>query len=75
MNFGITKTIPASAGQEMVDALYDGSLSAYEFHMAGSPSKLKVGHYVYTIFGHQMIGRLRISALSLGQAIVGSDHK
>ena len=66
MNFGITKTIPASAGQEMVDALYDGSLSEYEFHMAGSPSKLKVGHYVYTIFGNQMIGRLRISALLPG---------
>ncbi len=66
MNFGITKTIPASAGQEMVDALYDGSLSEYEFHMAGSPSKLKVGHYVYTIFGNQMIGRLRIRALIPG---------
>ncbi len=66
MNFGITKTIPASAGQERVDSLYDGSLSEYEFHMAGSPSKLKVGHYVYTIFGNEMIGRLRISALIPG---------
>jgi len=66
MNFGITKTIPASAGQEMVDALYDGSLSEYEFHMAGSPSKLKVGHYVYTIFGNQMVGRLCIRALLPG---------
>ena len=66
MNFGITKTIPASAGQETVDALYDGSLAEYEFHMAGSPSKLKVGHYVYTIFENQMIGRLRISALLPG---------
>ncbi len=66
MNFGITKTIPASAGQETVDALYDGSLSEYEFHMAGSPSKLKVGHYVYTIFGNQLIGRLPIKALIPG---------
>lgn len=66
MNFGITKTIPASAGQETVDALYDGSLSEYEFHMAGSPSKLEVGHYVYTIFGDQLIGRLRIKALIPG---------
>jgi hypothetical protein len=66
MNFGITKTIPAGAGQETVDALYDGSLSEFEFHMAGSPSKLKVGHYVYTIFGNQLIGRLRISALIPG---------
>ena len=66
MDFGITKTIPASAGQQTVDALYDGSLSEYEFHMAGSPSKLQVGHYVYTIFQNQLIGRLRISALLPG---------
>jgi hypothetical protein len=66
MDFGITKTIPASAGQQTVDALYDGSLSEYEFHMAGSPSKLQVGHYVYTIFNNQLIGRLRISALIPG---------
>ncbi len=66
MTFGITKTIPASAGQETVDALYDGSLSEYEFHMAGLPSKLKIGHYVYTIFQNQLIGWLRISALLPG---------
>jgi hypothetical protein len=66
MNFGITKTIPAGEGQKAVDALYDGSLSEYEFHMAGTPSKLKVGHYVYTIFGDELIGRLRISALIPG---------
>ena len=53
MNFGIMNTIPTNAGQEIVDALYDGSLSEYEFHMAGSPSKHKVGHYVYTIFQNQ----------------------
>ena len=66
MKFGITKTIPANAGQETVDSLYDGSLSEYEFHMAGSPSKLKVGHYVYTIFGNQLIGRLCIKKLIPG---------
>ena len=66
MNFGITKTIPANAGQELVHALYDGSLSEYEFHMVGSPSKLQVGHYVYTIFQDQLIGRLRIRALLPG---------
>ena len=66
MNFGITKTIPASAGQQFVDALYDGSLLEYEFHMAGSPSKLKEGHYVYTIFGNQLIGRMRVCALLPG---------
>lgn len=66
MNFGITKTIPAAAGQETVDSLYDGSLSEYEFHMAGSPSKLKAGHYVYTIFENQLIGRLPIKKLIPG---------
>ena len=66
MDFGITKTIPASAGQQTVDSLYDGSLSEYEFHMAGSPSKLQVGHYVYTIFNNQLVGRLRIKALIPG---------
>ncbi|MCP3892111.1 MAG: hypothetical protein GY702_25055 [Desulfobulbaceae bacterium] len=50
MCFGITKTIPARDGQDAVDSLYDGTLSEYEFHMAGTPSKLKVGDYVYTIF-------------------------
>ncbi len=37
MSFGITKTIPAGAGIEAVDSLYDGSLEEYEFHMAGKP--------------------------------------
>lgn len=66
MNFGITKTIPKGDGQKTVDALYDGNLAEYEFHMAGSPSKLKVGHYVYTIFGDHLIGRLRIRELIPG---------
>jgi hypothetical protein len=39
-----------------------GPLSKYEFHMAGSPSKQKVSHYVYAIFQNQVIGRLRINA-------------
>ena len=60
MSFGITKTIPAQAGIEALNALYDGSLTEYEFHMAGTPSKLKVGDYVYTIFDDQLHGRLRI---------------
>ena len=47
MSFGITKTIPAGAGIEAVDSLYDGSLDEYEFHMAGSePRRLKTGDYV-----------------------------
>ena len=60
MSFGITKTIPASRGQEGIDSLYDGSLNEFEFHMAGKPSKLNVGDYVYTIFNDQLVGRLKI---------------
>ena len=63
MSFGITKTIPAKEGVEALKALYDGSLTEYEFHMAGTPSKLKVGDYVYTIFDDQLHGRLRIKEL------------
>ncbi len=66
MSFGITKTIPAREGMETVDALYDGSIREYEFHMAGKPSRLKVGDYVYTIFNDQLIGRLRIKELIPG---------
>ncbi len=66
MSFGITKTIPAREGMETVDVLYDGSLKEYEFHMAGSPSKLKVGHYVYTIFGDRLHGRLKIKRIEGG---------
>lgn len=67
MDFGITKTIPASEGISAVEKLYDGSLDQYEFHMAGKPSKLEVGHYVYTIFNDQLLGRLKITAILLGQ--------
>jgi hypothetical protein len=68
MSFGITKTIPAADGMETVEALYDGSLAEFEFHMAGQPSKLKVGDYVYTIFNDQLLGRLPIKAL-IGGAV------
>jgi hypothetical protein len=63
VSFGITKTIPAQEGIEALAVLYDGSLNEYEFHMAGQPSKLKVGDYVYTIFNDQLYGRLKIKAL------------
>ncbi len=66
MSFGITKTIPAQDGIETVNALYDGSLAEYEFHMKGKPSKLKVGDYVYTIFNDQLVGRLKIRQLIEG---------
>ena len=68
MSFGITKTIPAKRGQEGVDSLYDGSLKEFEFHMAGKPSKLNVGDYVYTIFNDQLVGRCQIKEL-IGGAI------
>lgn len=63
MSFGITKTIPASRGDEGIDSLYDGSLAEFEFHMAGKPSRLKVGDFVYTIFNDELRGRLRITEL------------
>ena len=66
MSFGITKTIPAQEGMAGVDTLYDGSRSEFEFHMAGKPSKLAVGDYVYTIFNDHLIGRLKIKRLELG---------
>jgi len=63
VSFGITKTIPATEGMDAINALYDGSLNEYEFHMAGKPSKLQVGDYVYTIFNDHLVGRLKIKAL------------
>jgi len=60
MSFGITKTIPAKAGIETLNSLYDGTIAEFEFHMAGKPSKLKIGDFVYTIFGDQLHGRLKI---------------
>jgi hypothetical protein len=66
MSFGITKTVPASRGQQGIDSLYDGSLAEFEFHMAGKPSKLNVGDYVYTIFQDQLVGRVQIKELIFG---------
>jgi len=67
MSFGITKTIPAGAGVEVLDSLYDGSRKEYEFHMAGSePKRLKPGDYVYTIFNDQLHGRLKINKFITG---------
>ncbi len=66
MSFGITKTIPAKDGIKTINALYDGSLMEYEFHMAGTPSRLEVGDYVYTIFQDKLYGRLKIKAFVSG---------
>lgn len=74
MTFGITKTIPASRGDEGLESLFDGSRGEFEFHMAGKPSKLKVGDFVYTIFNDQLRGRLRIREL-IGGAVNPSSGK
>jgi hypothetical protein len=66
MSMGITKTIPATAGREALEKLYDGSIKEYEFHMAGKPSKLSVGDFVYTIFNDELIGRVCITRLQPG---------
>jgi hypothetical protein len=67
MSFGITKTVPAKAGRDFLDSLYDGRLDEYEFHMAGSePKRLQTGDYVYTIFNDELHGRLRIKRFVTG---------
>jgi len=57
---GITKTIPQKEGVQAVDSLYEGGPGEFEFHMAGKPSRLKVGDYVYTIWQDMLVGRLKI---------------
>lgn len=63
MSFGITKTVPTEKGIEFLESLYDGTLREHEFHMAGKPSKLAVGDYVYTIFQNMLYGRMKIKEL------------
>lgn len=74
MSFGITKTIPAKRGIAGANALYDGTVEEFEFHMAGKPSKLNVGDYVYTIFQDQLIGRVQIKEL-IGGAVTPSSGR
>lgn len=63
---GITKTIPQKDGIEAVEALYDGGAGEFEFHMAGKPSRLNVGDYVYTIWQDMLVGRCQISRIEFG---------
>lgn len=63
---GITKTIPQKDGIEAVEALYDGRVGEFEFHMAGQPSRLKVGDFVYTIWQDMLVGRCRITRIEGG---------
>lgn len=65
MSFGITKTLPQSEGPGAVEELYSVA-GEFEFHMAGKPSRLKVGDYVYTIWQDEIIGRLSIVRLEGG---------
>ncbi len=63
---GITKTIPQKYGVEALNSLYEGSPGEFEFHMAGKPSRLKVGDYVYTIWDNMLIGKLEIIRIDTG---------
>lgn len=63
---GITKTIPQKEGVEAVNQLYEGGEGEFEFHMAGKPSRLSVGEYVYTIWQDELIGRLEIVRIETG---------
>lgn len=64
---GITKTIQKAHG-DVATGLYDGTLREFEFHMAGKPSRLSVGDWVYTIYGDEMLGRCKITQL-IGGAV------
>ena len=61
---GISKTIPQKEGQSAVDQLYDGSITEFEFHMRGKPSRLAVGEYVYTIWQDELVGRCQITHMA-----------
>jgi hypothetical protein len=63
---GITKTIPQKHGVAAVNSLYDGPEGEFEFHMAGKPSRLNVGDYVYTIWKDMLIGRCQIIRIESG---------
>ena len=63
---GITKTIPQKDGISAVEALYDGPKGEFEFHMAGNPTRLKAGDYVYTIWKDMLVGRCQILRLQPG---------
>ncbi len=66
MSKGISKTIPKEEGQLALVMLYGGTAGEYEFHMAGEPSRLKTGDYVYTIFNDRLVGRCKIIRITGG---------
>lgn len=63
---GITKTVPQKEGRQAVDQLYDGSITEFEFHMRGKPSRLVEGDYVYTIYQDMLEGRCKVKEIILG---------
>ncbi|MBT3391570.1 MAG: hypothetical protein HN413_14315 [Chloroflexi bacterium] len=63
---GITKTIPQKDGIEAVEALYAGASGEFEFHMAGKPSRLNIGDYVYTIWQDMVVGRCQVTRIEHG---------
>ncbi len=72
MSFGISKTIPKEERQQVLAILYGDTAGEYEFHMAGEPSRLEVGNYVYTIFNDQLVGRCKIIRITGGSVNPGS---
>jgi hypothetical protein len=63
---GITKTIPQSEGESAVDYLYEEKIGEFDFHMAGKPSKLVEGQFVYTIWKDEIVGRCKIIRIESG---------
>jgi hypothetical protein len=63
---GISKTIPQKDGIEAIESLYDGTVGEFEFHMAGKPSRLNVGDFVYTIWQDMLVGRCQITRIEHG---------
>ena len=60
---GITKTIPQTDGVEAVEALYDGRVGEFEFHMAGKMS-LKL-QYIKQIIINELSDHGKYSLLHL----------
>lgn len=63
---GITKTIPQSEGEQAVDFLYGKEKGEFDFHMAGKPSRLAEGDYIYTIWKDEVVGRCKIVRIESG---------
>ena len=56
-------SVPATEGEEAAKEI---AKEFAEFHMAGKPSRLKVGDYVYTIWQDMIVGRCQITRIEFG---------